>query len=78
MGNIPVINLKRTGENISMLRKRKGMSVNELQRRIGLSAPQTIYQWERGTILPSVDNLVILAQVFGVTIDEIIIVDNRK
>lgn len=78
MGNIPVINLKRTGENISMLRKRKGLSVNELQRRTGLSAPQTIYQWEKGTILPSVDNLVILADVFGVTIDEIIIVDGRK
>lgn len=76
MGSIPVINVKLTGKNISVLRKKKGLSIHELQDRLGLSVPQTIYQWEKGEILPSVDNLVILASVLEVTVDQILITEN--
>ena len=37
------------------------------------STPQAIYKWQRGTALPTVDNLVVLAAIFGVKIDDILI-----
>ena len=41
----------------------------------GFSTPQAVYKWIHGTAMPTIDNLVILAAVFGVTMDEIIVVD---
>ena len=69
---IPVVDMKATGLNISRMRKNTGMTVAALQETLGLNTPQAIYKWQRGDTLPTVDNLVILAKVFGTTIDEII------
>ena len=34
---------------------------------------QTIYNWFAGKNMPTLDNLVVLAQILGVTMDEIIV-----
>ena len=73
MTSIPVINMKATGQNITRLRQQAGLSVANLQQIFGFSTPQAIYKWQRGTALPTVDNLVVLAAVFGVRMDEILI-----
>ena len=65
----------RTGENIRRLREQSGLSVKELQEIFGFATPQAVYKWQQGTSLPSIDNLVVLAQLFGVPIEEIIAVD---
>ena len=39
----------------------------------GFNTPQAIYKWQRGDALPTVDNLVALAAVFGVQIDDILV-----
>lgn len=76
MGSVvPTVNLKKTGENIMRIRKEAGISVKDLQMMIGFSSPQAIYSWQNGSYLPTVDNLIILAAVFGTTLDEIIAVD---
>ena len=62
-----------TGMNITRLRINAGLTVRDLQAIFGFSTPQAIYKWQRGTALPTVDNLVVLAAVFGVTIDDILI-----
>ena len=72
---VPVIDLKATGQNIKTLRKSAGISVRDLQAVLGFTNPQAIYKWQNGDSMPSLDNLVILAAIFGVTIDEIVIVD---
>jgi transcriptional regulator with XRE-family HTH domain len=72
---VPVIDLKATGQNIKTLRMAAGISVRELQTILGFTNPQAIYKWQNGDSLPSVDNLVILAAVLGVTIDEILVTD---
>ena len=36
---------------------------------------QAIYKWFRGTAMPTIDNLVILAAMLDVTLDEIVVVD---
>ena len=68
----PVINLRKTGENITRMRKDAGISVRELQVMFGFTNPQAIYSWQSGKSLPAVDNLIILAAILGTTIDEII------
>ena len=75
MMRIPYINMIATGENINRMRMEAGFSVREMQAVFGFATPQAIYKWIHGTAMPSIDNLVILAAVLGVTMDEIIVVD---
>ena len=73
MNRIPVIDMTATGNNINRMRVNAGLTVKDLQDIFGFSTPQAIYKWQRGTALPTVDNLVVLATVFGVRIDDILI-----
>lgn len=68
----PVIDLKGTGTQIKALRKQNGFSVRNLQDIFGFEFPQAIYSWEQGKNVPTVDNLLVLARLFNVSIDEII------
>lgn len=73
MIRIPVIDMTATGRNITRLRVNAGITVKDLQDIFGFTTPQAIYKWQRGTALPTVDNLVALAAVFGVRIDDILV-----
>jgi transcriptional regulator with XRE-family HTH domain len=75
MVRVPYINTVATGENINRMRMEAGFTVKDMQAVFGFATPQAIYKWIHGTAMPSIDNLVILAAVLGVTIDEIIVVD---
>ena len=74
MTRIPVINMVATGQNITRLRMQAGLSVANLQQIFGFTTPQAIYKWQRGTALPTVDNLVILAAVFNTNINNILVI----
>lgn len=71
---MPVVDMIQTGKNISRLRKQSGLSAADLQAALGLSSPRAIFKWQRGDSIPSVDNLVVLAFLFGVHIDDILAV----
>jgi len=73
--NFPSIDMVATGQNIVRLRKAAGLSVKDLQDIFGFATPQAIYKWQRGTAMPTIDNLVALSVVFQVRIDDIIVVD---
>ena len=73
MDRLPVIDLAATGLNIGRLRVRAGLTVRDLQDIFGFGTPQAIYKWQRGESLPTVDNLAVLAVVFGVRIDDILV-----
>ena len=73
MKTIPVIDMAATGMNIARLRKSAGMTVRDLQDIFGFATPQAIYKWQRGDAMPTLDNIVVLAAAFGVTVDEILI-----
>ena len=73
--NIPTIDLAQTGANIVNLRKAAGLTVRDLQMVFGFSSPQAIYKWQHGKALPTVDNLIVLAALFHVRIDDILIVN---
>lgn len=76
MMNIPTIDMVKTGQNILRLRERNGLSVKDLQNIFGFATPQAIYKWQHGNALPTVDNLVVLAAVFHVSMDDILVVDS--
>lgn len=73
MQQIPTINMVDTGQNIVKLRKQNGLSVKDLQVIFGFATPQAIYKWQHGKALPSVDNLIILARLFHVHIEDILV-----
>ena len=77
MNQIPVIDLPATGINITRLRINAGLTVRDIQDIFGFSTPQAIYKWQHGTALPTVDNLVVLAAVFGVTVDKILVLQGN-
>ena len=74
MNTWPIVDMTATGRNIVRLRKQAGMTVRDLQDVFGFSNPQAIYKWQRGQAMPTIDNLVVLAAVLGVGLDDIIIV----
>jgi len=76
MDNMPVIDMTATGMNITRLRINAGLTVRDLQTIFGFSTPQAIYKWQRGDAMPTLDNMLVLATVFGVTIDDILVVQN--
>ena len=65
--------MARTGANIMKLRKAAGLSVHDLQLIFGFNSPQAIYKWQNGAALPSIDNLIVLARLLGVRIDDILV-----
>lgn len=77
MYTVPVIDMAATGKNIERLRKNAGISVRDLQNIFGFGTPQAIYKWQHGTAMPTIDNLVILAAVFQVNIDDILVADMK-
>ncbi len=73
MFTIPVIDMTKTGQNIVNLRKKAGLTVKNLQDAFGFGTPQAIYKWQQGLALPTIDNLVMLAALLGVKVDDILV-----
>lgn len=69
------INMEKTGLKIKRIRESRKISVKELQATLGLASTQAIYNWQNGISLPTVDNLVILSEVFGVRMDELLVLN---
>lgn len=71
---MPVIDTQATGKNIRDMIKSRGFKIADVQSRCGFNTPQAIFKWMRGDAVPTIDNMVIIADMFGVTIDQIIVV----
>ena len=74
MFNYPTIDMVGTGENIMRLRVKNGYSVKDIQDVFGFATPQAIYKWQHGTAMPTLDNLVVLAALFHVHMDDILVI----
>ena len=75
MFTMPTIDMVATGRNIMRLRENAGLTVKGIQDIFGFATPQAIYKWQHGTAMPTIDNLVVLAAIFDVTVDQILVVD---
>ena len=72
MTTLPRINTVETGRNIRQLRRNRGLSIQDVQSAL-LVNRQTVFKWQRGDTLPTLDNLVILAELFNVKLDDIVV-----
>ena len=68
------INMNLTGENLRKLMKEHDISVKELGDTLGCTV-QAVHKWLKGKSLPSVDNLVILSDIFTLSVDQLIVCD---
>ncbi len=60
-----------TANRLLQYRKKHNLSQEELAAKIGVSR-QAISKWERAEASPDTDNLILLADIYGVTLDELI------
>ncbi len=68
----PVIDQKKTAEQIGRHMERMGLKPKELQKYLGLSCVQTVYRWLEGKNIPVIDHLYALSYLFGVSIDDLV------
>jgi len=64
------------GENIQKYRKNLGLSQEELGQKLFVSR-QTVSLWENNQTVPTIDNLMLLKDVFQVSVDEILSADDK-
>ena len=61
----------QTANRLIALRKQQGMSQEQLAEALDVSR-QAISKWERGESSPDTDNLIALAEIYGVSLDELV------
>ena len=62
-------------DRLVKLRKKYGYSQEELADKLGLSR-QAVSKWERAEASPDTDNLICLAKLYGVSLDELLATDD--
>lgn len=58
------------GKKIKQLRCKAGLTQEQLAQQLGI-APQSVSKWENAVAMPDITALPLLAEIFGVTIDEL-------
>lgn len=69
------MDLKLFGKNLKYLRRRRGMSQQDLAELFGKSSYSTVSKWESAEIEPPVNVVKGMAELFGVSMDDLIAVD---
>ena len=69
----PVLDLDATGAKIKTLMKQRGITPRQLQLILNFPYVQTVYNWFAGKNMPTLDNLVVLAKVLNVAMDDIVV-----
>ncbi|KEZ85628.1 transcriptional regulator [Clostridium sulfidigenes] len=59
-------------ENLKKLRKEKNISQEQLAEKLNISR-QAISKWESGKAYPDIDNLILLRDIFNVSLDELMV-----
>ncbi len=73
----PVIDLVETGRCIERQRRQAGLTVRDLQTYFGFEYPQAIYKWQHGECLPTVDNLLALARLLRVSMEDLLVYEDQ-
>ena len=66
------IDMEKTGKKIKELRKKSGMTIRQVQEACGISAA-VVCKWQNGQAMPTLDNLIILADLWDVKMDDLIV-----
>lgn len=69
------MNKNNLPNNLYELRRRASLSQEEFAEKLGVSR-QAVSKWERGEAYPDTENLIVISEMFGVTIDELLRSEN--
>lgn len=69
----PNIDMQRTGIRLKEFIQKSGYCVADIQEYLHLSCPQPVYRWFKGMILPSVDHLLMLSELLGVHMEDLLV-----
>lgn len=69
--NMPEVIKMKLEEKLQLLRKKNGYSQEQLADKLGI-ARQTISKWENGQAIPELAGLILLSELYGVTIDRLV------
>ncbi|PET97708.1 transcriptional regulator [Bacillus cereus] len=59
------------GQQLKKLRESKGFSQEDVAKKIGITR-QAVYKWENDKSCPDIENLILLSEMYNVTLDELI------
>lgn len=68
-----MIDMKKTGMRINQCIVSCGLSIRDVAQHLGFSSSRSVYKWLSGQTLPSLESLVLLSDLFGISMDELII-----
>ena len=66
---MPCIDMTGTGRNIAEMCKAHGMTMAQMADRIGVT-PVAVFKWKTGRNMPTIDNFIAMAWIFGVKVDD--------
>lgn len=68
-----VIDTVKTGKNIERLMAERGLTARDIRQRLGFAERRPVYFWLAGKNLPSIDNLLMPAEMMHVSMDDILV-----
>ena len=74
---MPVIDMTATAANIGRMMGAAGVTAADVAEAMGFTTRNAVYRWLRGDTLPTLDNMVILADLLGAGVDDILVLRRR-
>ena len=74
----PNIDMQKTGRKLKRIIESAGFTPRMIQEYLHLSCVQPIYRWYKGSILPSVDHLLMLSELLDVHMEDLLVKKNVK
>ena len=72
----PNIDMQQTGRKLKYIIESAGYTPRMIQEYLHLSCVQPIYRWYKGSILPSVDHLLMLSELLDVHMEDLLVKKN--
>lgn len=69
----PVLDVEATGRKIKTVMNARGITPRQLQTILDFPYVQTVYNWIAGKNMPTIDNLVVVASILGVSMDDLVV-----
>ena len=69
-----VINMENTGRKIKEIRELNNTTIQDICDACGITKV-AVHKWQKGICLPTLDNLIVLADMWNVMIDDLIVTE---
>lgn len=77
MSELRMLDKEATGKNIKRLMRKANLTTFDVQQKMGMTSPSTLYLWMRGEYVPNAENIVVLSQVLNCGVDDILVLEGE-